>query len=290
VKIYHAWTGSMPQYPALVAAAPPLRVLISYAYDDGQVPLYKKIAPLYPLDRIDCMLDSGAFSAWTLGLEVDLQGYIAWARERQAIFGNVETINLDVIPGKPGVKPSPRERLRAIAQSKENADVIRAAGLPVMEVFHLYDGDWRVMEDLWARRRPGELLGIGGLAGLGTSKVEMQDFGDGVFARVREWCGGWQEIVPVHGLGVGPEASFGRRYPWWSVDSSSWTSFQRYGKDVGANGRHSQSRTGTRAISGHRPVADMYYYRVVRRWRRLEDSLDRLWAGRGITYRERSPA
>lgn len=283
VKVYNAWTGSMPQFPSVVSC-PPVRLLTSFAYDNGKIPLYERIVKHLPLEAVDLMMDSGAFSVWTRGETVDLPAYIEWAKERAALFTEPIIINLDVIPGAPGVKPTERERKRAIKQSMLNADEIRSAGLPVMEVFHLHDGSFKVMEALWERRRPGEVLGIGGLAGLGTSRTEMKVFGDQVFARVKEWCGSWQGITKVHGLGISPDSPMARSYPWWSIDSSSWTTFQRYGRIVRANGR-SQKDVGW-GITSVRPVSDLYYIRVVRRWKRLEETYTKLWADRGVTFAE----
>ncbi len=292
MKVYNAWAGPMPQLPSVVVT-PPVRLLVSFAYDQRNTLVGKKVASLIPLDEVDLMIDSGAFSVWTVGDTIDLDAYIEWAKAQRALVPDATIINLDVIPGAPGVRPSQKEAEKAIAQSMENADRIRDAGLPVMEVFHLHDLDFGLMEKLWERRQPGEVLGIGGLAGLGTSRTELLAFGDQVFARVRDWSGGWENIVKVHGLGISPDSPMCRRYPWWSIDSSSWNTFQRYGRDVSQNGR---SQTGTMLPGGGsrrtsaRPVTDLYYLRITRRWKRLEAELTAMWERRGVTFAEERTA
>lgn len=289
MKVYNAWAGPLYQLPSLLGAAP-VRLLISFAYDNGTKPYYEHIASFVPLDEVSLMMDSGAFSVWTTGKTIDLDAYIEWAKVRQPMFKDCVTINLDVIPGSPGVQPTGKERRYAIRQSMENADQMRAAGLPVMEVFHLFDGSFKVMEDLWARRRPGEVFGIGGL--VGAPQGETHDFCDQVFARLRDWNGGsWDNIVKLHGLGVSPDSPAARRYPWWSVDSSSWSTFHRYGYEVGRAGRSQKTATGlSSGITSVRPAYDLYYIRIAKRWRRLEGTLTALWNQRGVSFLEERTA
>lgn len=282
MKVYNAWSGPQTQLNAVVTE-PPIRLLTSYSYDQGKTPLYEKIEARVPLTEVDLMGDSGAFSAWTIGKAVNLDGYIQWALDRRERFGQMEVINLDVIPGSPG-KPAPKkERQRAIAQSEANADQIRSHGLPVMEVFHLYDEDFAVLERLWGRRRPGELLGIGGIAGTSPSTKVKTAFGDKVFSFVKATNGGWQNIPPLHGLGVSPDSALCHRWPWWSVDSSSWTVWHRFGAEVRRDGEAAK-RTEGRGRTALKPMSDLYYLRVVQRWRRLEAQYTTLWNERGVTY------
>lgn len=287
------WTSTHLKVYEDTAEPPPMRVLISYAYDKGVTPLHDKIGAVAALSGVELMMDSGAFSVWTLGKTIDLDGYIEWAKERRSLFAASSVINLDVIPGAPGIEPTTRERRYAVKKSMANADAIRAAGLPVMEVFHLFDTSFKVMEDLWARRQLGEVLAIGGLAGRGTAQsVACMNFCDQVFARVRDWNGeSWHGIAKLHGLGVSPDSPIGRRYPWWSVDSSSWSLFQRYGVEVRGGGLVQKPITGMRTLqSGGRSrtsvasAADIFYMRGLRRWGKLGDTLTRTWLDRGVTF------
>lgn len=279
--MFPAWAGPNVQLRALVAN-PPVRLLLSYAYDESGKAT-NSITQLTRPNAVDLMADSGAFTAWTQGKHIDLDSYVAWARATYRRFVDPVIINLDVIPGVPGAPATQRERQRAISQGMDNADALRSAGLPVMEVFHMFDGSFKVMEALWERRQPGELLGIGGIAGKNSTKGYVQDFARGVFARVKSWCGGWDGIVRLHGLGVSPDNALAHKFPWWSIDSSSWNSFDRYGNEVSARGA-SVKRGTNRGLTSNRPIAALYYERVVQRWRRLESDHTRLWEARGVSF------
>jgi hypothetical protein len=234
--------------------------------------------------RPSLILDSGAFSVWSAGNEVDLAGYIIWALALRASYGaEVQVTNLDVIPGEPGAgPPSRKERERAARQGQENADAMREAGLPVIEVYHRFEPP-RVLDELLERRRPGEVLGIGGLVGRLGGPREKRTFCDSVFARIREHAGGWEGIVPCHGFGVSGDAPLARRYPWFSVDSTTWFTMRNFNIHVERGGgfkprdRETSPRT-TKAQSA------IHAQRRLRRWLRDADSLSRLWDERGVTF------
>jgi hypothetical protein len=288
MKVYAAWSGPEQQAQWMLDVEP-IRTLISFAYD-RQRTFGERIARHVSLDRVDLMLDSGAFSVWTMGERVDLDEYIAYALAyHDDMDGRLFVINLDVIPGTPGGRaPSTRQRTKAVKAGMANADRMRDAGLKVMEVYHLHE-PIRVLDRLIERRQPGELIGLGGLAGRGDGNLKVE-FCDAAFRRVYRLAEGWQGIVPLHGLGISPDAPLARKYPWWSIDSSSWSIFHRFGAEVARNGR-AQKRSpgatrenGQRSITSYRPASDLYYIRTLRRWRRLEQDFERLWNDRGVTF------
>jgi hypothetical protein len=290
VKVYAAWSVGATARPASAWTIRPARALISFAYD-RKATFVDSIRPHIDLDDVDLMLDSGAFSVWTSGETIDLDAYIAWASNYYSEFdSNVVVINLDVIPGTPtGGAPSTRERNAAVKKSMRNADTIRAAGLPVMEVYHLHE-PIRVLGQLLERRQPGELVGLGGLAGRGDSGLKMQFCRD-AFRLLYERNGrSWKGIVPLHGLGISPDAPMGKHFPWWSIDSSSWSIFHRFGAEVARNGRAQKRSTGAtrekgqRGLAAFRPASDLYYIRTLRRWRRLESDYTAMWRRRGVSF------
>lgn len=272
MKWYPVVSGGRDQADALKRAEFG-RALLSFAA--GGRDQFMKEMPTY-----DLLIDSGAFSVWSIGETIDLDGYIAWSQAATATHqGPIRIINLDVIPGKRGGgSPSARERVRAAREGMDNADRIRAAGLDVMEVFHRHE-PLDILDELLDRRRPGEVLGIGGLvAGGGVSEKRMVC--DSIFSRLRDRAGGWQGIAPMHGLGVSPTSPLGRRYPWWSCDASSWVFARKFGKRPGkfkAWGQDDKRTTVT-------PVAERYFAEALTNWRRLEETYTRLWADRGVTY------
>lgn len=254
-------------------------LLISYAFDKRG--LFRDKMGALSLDpaRYDFLLDSGAFSVWTSGGVVDIDQYIEWARGFHDDLPVVRPINLDVIPGEHGgPPPDNRTRSKAVKQSERNADKIRAAGLPVMEVYHWHE-PLKVLDKLLERREEGMPVGIGGVAGPGSVNDKVE-FVDTVFDRLRKRCGGWDGIPPLHGLGISPEARLGRRYPWWSIDASSWQYPQRLGNRVGAGGKSRGKDHRTR----QNDVAGIYMRRILRRWERVEEDMTRMWAQRGVRH------
>jgi hypothetical protein len=290
LKAYTAYNGSKMQVQGLVEVTP-TRALVSFAIDKGQN-FTRYVAECgIPDEGMDVMLDSGAFSVWTKGSTVDIDDYLRWIEHVRRSVGDVQVINLDVIPGSPlgGTRPSLSERSSAIAESLKNADRLRSEDVKVMEVFHLHE-PIDVFELLLERRQPGEVLALGGLAGKGNAG-DKQPFCDAAFATVRDRVGGWANgIVRLHGLGISPDAPLCARYPWWSVDSSSWSIFHRYGAEVRRDGRlqkpSSSFGSPGRSIGGQRSAGDLYYIRTLKRWRRLEDVYTRLWQDRGVRYDE----
>jgi len=86
------------------------------------------------------MLDSGAFSVWTQGAEIDLSAYINFCEKHPDVSYYV---NLDVIPGKPGHKASlTKEAVQASCEAGWRNYQRMIAVLPpekVIPVFHQGD-------------------------------------------------------------------------------------------------------------------------------------------------------
>ena len=97
------------------------------------------------------MLDSGAFSAWnakkTVSLDEVKRAYTGFLKNADALFDEIWLINLDVIPGKKGQKPSAEELKIALGESDVNLNALRAEfGDRVLPVFHRDEGKGRFLE------------------------------------------------------------------------------------------------------------------------------------------------
>ena len=250
-------------------------ILISFAYDKDASFFERKLG----YDPPDWLGDSGAFTAWTVGDQIDIDELIEWCRvhvERKPTF---QCISLDVIPGTPGGnrKPTKAERTKAIKESLANGDAMREAGLKIMEVFHVFE-PLDHLELLLDRRQEGEVLGLGGMVGRGEAL--KRDFADEVFSFIRKRTGSWQGIPPLHGLGISIRSPIAARYPWWSVDSSSWIAPAQYGKKVTRYG----TLKGDDPRTSHRDVRHLYLVRALEGWLKQEAALTKMWADRGVTY------
>ena len=228
------------------------------------------------------MLDSGAFTAWGSGEEVDRDALVAWAHDRLRDHPSAELLNLDVIPGKPQTPPTPRELEAAVEGSAVNAEALRVTGLRVIEVYHLYE-PLSVLDAIMERRRPGERIALGGLARWtgGPGGPIKRRFCRAAFGHLTRDDG---SIPPVHGLGVSPDSTQigAAQFPWASCDSTSWVSMGRFGVGVTRTGKRLGGRSDSRA--GNRALARLYSKRVLDAWKD-DDRYALMWATRGVTIR-----
>ncbi len=85
-------------------------------------------------------MDSGAFSAWSKRKRIEINEYADFAnalRERarcELIF-----VNLDVIPGCRGTRPTERERDISAEQSFKNWEYLQKQGVRTINVFHQHE-------------------------------------------------------------------------------------------------------------------------------------------------------
>lgn len=229
------------------------------------------------------MLDSGAFTAWGSGESVDIHALAEWAGERAAEHPSAELLNLDVIPGTPTRPPDRQELDAAVMGSAANAEALRAWGLRVIEVFHLYE-PLTVLDDIMGRRRPGERIAFGGLARWtgGPGGPIKRRFCRAAFAHLTRPDG---SVPAVHGLGVSPDSRQigASQFPWASVDSTSWVSMGRYGVGVTRAGRRLGGRSDPRA--GNKVLAKLYSRRVLEAWADTGRFVP-LWTSRGVVIRD----
>jgi hypothetical protein len=82
------------------------------------------------------MLDSGAYSVWRRGSEINLAAYIAFVKYNAPHVDHY--ISLDVIPGRNGQRDrSPEAVEQAAQQSYRNHCAMKDAGLHPLAVFHM---------------------------------------------------------------------------------------------------------------------------------------------------------
>lgn len=162
--------------------------------------------------NFDTFLDSGAYSAWSRGASIDLDEYCAF------IKANIEHItvysNLDCIPGQKGKPPTAKEKEEAAARSWDNFLYMRNEGLSPLPVYHVGEStSWlHKMLDYGC-----DYIGLGGL--VGTPAPVRRRWLDSVFSMITDQHGA--PMVKTHGFGV-TSMPLMFRYPWYSVDSTSW--------------------------------------------------------------------
>lgn len=169
--------------------------------------------------RVSLMLDSGAFSCWRRREKLSLKRYISFVQEHSASV--YRAINLDVIPGVPGVAPTSGQVEEAAKASAANAARMRKEGINPIPVFHqgerLYWLDKMIADGY-------DYIGFSPRNDR-TSPIKVAWL-DRAFSRI---CGATgYPPVKVHGFGISVVPTI-RRFPWASVDTTSWFQYASYG-------------------------------------------------------------
>jgi hypothetical protein len=163
-------------------------------------------------DKRKVFLDSGAFSMFTQGVKVDLKQYARFIYRMQPIIE--VTSNLDAIgEGK--------EQL-SYDNQKQLESWLKPQGIEVQPVHHVRD------RDHWLQRYLDEgydYIFLGGMVPENTATLRV--WLDHVWHHYLTNPDGSPK-VKVHGFGLTTlELMF--RYPWYSVDSTSWVLASRFG-------------------------------------------------------------
>lgn len=164
----------------------------------------KKWYKMNKMNKVDLFLDSGAFSAMTQGVKIDIYEYIDFIKEHEDVLEVYA--NLDVIGSVEG--------------TWKNQMIMEEAGLKPLPVFHYGE------DEKWLQRylRAGyEYIALGGM--VKTPNLIM--WLDNIWHKYLTDDSG-MPIIKVHGFGL-TSLSLMLRYPWYSVDSTSWVVTGRLG-------------------------------------------------------------
>jgi hypothetical protein len=157
----------------------------------------------------DLLLDSGAFSAKTQMKVLDIDDYIDYIKEHKDVFDKY--FNLDVIGD--GDK------------SYQNYLYMRMKGLRPIPVWHAETPVSFLKNYLMDCDYANIGIAIGAISSMSNERT------------IRSLDKIWQEhltnkdgmpVCKIHGFGL-TSILIMRRYPWYSVDSTSWVQFGRYG-------------------------------------------------------------
>ncbi len=166
------------------------------------------------------MLDSGAFSAWTKKTSINIDDYIDFYKANKRLINFV--VNLDVIPGSPGLKGMSKDIIEDSAKKGyENAQKLLYAGVPphkIIPVFH-QEEDFSWLDKMCLEF---EYVGISPANDRSTKSKKV--WLDATFDYLKDH----KYNVKTHGFGITSTPVISR-YPWTSVDSASWMFFSRYG-------------------------------------------------------------
>ncbi len=169
------------------------------------------------------ILDSGAFSAWTRQVSIDLDQYIDFcSRHPQVDY----YVNLDVIPGSPTGQNMHTESIieQAAAQGWKNyCKMIRQ--LPIEKVIPVYhfQESLKWLDKMLSTEAP--------YIGIGFGRANTTRLRAGWLKQIRRHLTGSDGkcIRAVHGFAV-TGFDLMKCFPWHSVDSASWVQAGGFGK------------------------------------------------------------
>lgn len=162
-------------------------------------------------DRQKVFLDSGAFSAFTKGVAVDLPGYCDYIKRNQEIVAVEDGVLLaSVLDG-----------IGDPLKTYQNQLAMEAHGVRPLPCFH-YGEDERYLEWYIANY---PYITLGGMVPISTPQL--------VYWLDRIWDrylvdGAGRPKLKVHGFGL-TTIDLMERYPWHSIDSSTWVQLAAFG-------------------------------------------------------------
>lgn len=166
------------------------------------------------------LLDSGSFSAWSRGAEISSDNYIAYCKANSHLVDAY--VNMDALPGENGLMDHSQAAIeKSAAKSYENLQIMKADGLKPVPVFHQGERfEWldRMLED-------GETY-VGISPYLRSHQSEIIEWMDKCYSRITDSKG--RPYIKTHGFGV-TSCNLCTRYPFFSVDSTSWSVGGGYG-------------------------------------------------------------
>ena len=167
---------------------------------------FKYIVKMKEQRKVDLFLDSGAFSAWNQGKEIDIYDYIEFIKEHHEVIDVYA--NLDII-GDP-------------LATWDNQMIMEEAGLHPLPVFHYGEKNNYLLRML---NRGYDYISLGGMVPI--SNTDLMHWLDRLFNDYLTDDEG-MPIVKVHGFGL-TSLKLMLRYPWYSTDSTSWVLTGRMG-------------------------------------------------------------
>ena len=184
-------------------------ILESYHYVGSQ-----KYVDQMRADNAQVFLDSGAFSAFTLGVSIDLPTYCDYIKR-----------NMDIWRVEDGVvMASVLDGIGDPLQTYRNQLHMEALGAKPLPCFHAGE-DERYLEHYVQNY---EYITLGGMVGSSTKQlcIWLDRMWDKYLTD-----GSGRPRLKVHGFGI-TAVPIMERYPWWSVDSSSWIQSAAFGSIV----------------------------------------------------------
>jgi len=155
--------------------------------------------------KVNLFLDSGAFSAWSKGINIDIKDYINFIKEYEKYLEVYSVL----------------DHIGDSELTLKNQKIMEKAGLSPLPCFH-YGSDKKHLQYYVDNY---EYIALGGMVPI--SSKNLTTWLDTLFSNFICDKNGIPK-VKVHGFGLTSLALM-LRYPWYSVDSTSWVMTSRFG-------------------------------------------------------------
>jgi hypothetical protein len=178
------------------------KILLSYHYIKN-TDFLDKLYPFFP----DIFLDSGAFSAMSQGVHIDIVDYIAFVKQNKSklkVYANLDVIG------------------NAEATLK-NQEIMEKAGLNPLPCFH-YGEDKKYLQMYCEKYK---YFAIGGMVPYTKKHDVLVKFLDNCFNIIMKY-----DKIKIHAFGIAGSMKLLLKYPFYSVDSTSWLQTAKFGKVI----------------------------------------------------------
>lgn len=192
--------------------------LCSFAYPEQLRKYVSYFKEVNPIKLGTLIIDSGAFTAWSKGKQVNLDQYIEYCKRVQGAgykyFTEIYPVNLDVIPGQKGRENTRDEVAQSAEKGWENYEYMKLKGLEPIHVFHSGENF------KWLKQCIDNNMYIGVSPCNDYSHVQKREWLKECFQMVCENNG--KPKIRTHAFGV---TSFEllELFPWFSADSAAWS-------------------------------------------------------------------
>jgi len=193
MKIYFACCATKEPYHCINVGCK--TVLLSYHYYKKEISFIQQLLS----ENVDVFIDSGAFSAENSGKNIDIQDYIKFLK----LTGAKTYAGLDVIGNAKA--------------TMVNQKIMEEAGLSPIPTFHI--GEHK--NDLYDLVSQYDYIALGGM----VMSPKIEKWLDAVWNRMLKI----KQNIKVHAFGM-TNITLIAKYPWYSVDSSSFKSGKRFGR------------------------------------------------------------
>jgi hypothetical protein len=216
------------------------------------------------------IIDSGAFSAWNSGYRVDRDELLHFYKEIKKEFPHANFINLDVIPGEKGRKPTEKEANLACQLSWENFLWFKQNGIMTLPVFH-EDDNWDYLHMMMNE----------------TDYIAISPANDSSTKRRMVWLDRTYSILKAdyktHGLAATSKKLL-ERYPFYSVDSINWKTVIMFANQHSLNGERTLPRHIVSQLAKNPNTITQLVNEEITKQINLEKYITKLWASRGVKW------